>query len=310
MKVNGRSIVLEVDEVGGSGRSWGDGGNVAEQHQRAAPVDQDARLPPLWEVGSTEALVLPKTNQQLGEILGVASHELKTPLTIVKVSLQLTLRQLSRCLRAEPAAPADVIQALHGTWELLQVTERQVDRLSLFLDDLLDLSRMEAGMIQSHFERCDLGAIVSEAVAAQRLIWPDRRIVFDPPADVTAPIVADARRIGQVVTNYLSNALKYSPEDGPVDVWLEVGETEARVCVRDEGPGLPAAEQQRIWERFQRGEGVEPRSGTDGGLGLGLYISRTIVEHHQGEVGLESAPGQGATFWCTLPLACGSEEVG
>jgi signal transduction histidine kinase len=124
------------------------------------------------------------------------------------------------------------------------------------------------------------------------------------------PVYADACRLGQVVTNYLTNALKYSPDDQPVEVWLEVSEIEARVCVRDEGPGLPAAEQERIWKRFQRAEGMEPRSGTDGGLGLGLYISRTIVEQHRGEVGLESAPGQGATFWCTLPLARASEEAG
>jgi signal transduction histidine kinase len=113
-----------------------------------------------------------------------------------------------------------------------------------------------------------------------------------------------------VVTNYLTNALKYSPGDQPVEVWLEVGETEARICVHDEGPGLPEAEQARIWERFQQVEGIKPQSGTDGGLGLGLYISRTIVEQYRGEVGLESAPGQGATFWCMLPLASANEEVG
>jgi signal transduction histidine kinase len=158
-------------------------------------------------------------------------------------------------------------------------------------------------------ECCDLAAIVDEAVAEQRLIWPDRRIVYDPAADLTASVLADEQRIGQVVTNYLTNALKYSPADRPVEVWLEVGEAEARVCVRDEGPGLPAAEQERIWERFQQVEGIKAQSGIDGGLGLGLYITRTIVEHYHGEVGLDSAPGQGATFWCTLPLASTTEEV-
>jgi signal transduction histidine kinase len=117
------------------------------------------------------------------------------------------------------------------------------------------------------------------------------------------PVVADAQRIGQVVTNYLTNALKYSPADRPIEVGLEVDAQQARVWVRDEGPGLPPEDQKHIWDRFYQAEGVAVQSGSGVGLGLGLHISRTIIGQHYGQVGVQSAPGHGSTFWFTLPLA-------
>ena len=112
-----------------------------------------------------------------------------------------------------------------------------------------------------------------------------------------------AARIGQVVANYLTNALKYSSVDKPVTVSLEMEGPVARVSVQDEGPGLPPVEQERIWERFHRVRGVEVQTGSGIGLGLGLYISKTIITWHGGRVGVDSTPGQGSTFWFTLPLA-------
>jgi signal transduction histidine kinase len=115
-----------------------------------------------------------------------------------------------------------------------------------------------------------------------------------------------AGRIGQVATNYLSNALKYSAPDRPVAVSLQVGEGEATVRVRDEGPGLTPEQRAQVWERYQRVAGVaiqDSAQGTGGGLGLGLHISRSIVEQHGGSVGVESTPGRGSTFWFTLPVA-------
>jgi signal transduction histidine kinase len=126
------------------------------------------------------------------------------------------------------------------------------------------------------------------------------------PAGLSVPLVADADRIGQVVTNYLTNALKYSPDACPVTIGLEVLPAQARVWVRDEGPGLPAAEQERIWERFYRANGSAQQDSSQGGLGLGLHISRIIVEQHHGQVGVESAPGRGSTFWFTLPVESGA----
>jgi signal transduction histidine kinase len=152
-------------------------------------------------------------------------------------------------------------------------------------------------------ELVDLAVIVHDAVAAQREAEPDRGIYLEHSAELSVLVSVDAGRIEQVVTNYLTNALKYSPADRPVEVGLEVEPERARVWVRDHGPGLPASEQERIWERFHRAHGVDVQSGAGVGLGLGLFISRMIVERHQGQVGVQSSPHKGATFWFTLPLS-------
>jgi signal transduction histidine kinase len=116
------------------------------------------------------------------------------------------------------------------------------------------------------------------------------------------PVMVDAVRIGQVLTNYLTNALKYAPVDRVICVRLEVTGTVARVSVCDQGPGLTPEQQQRVWERFYQ-VAAPGHQGPDGGLGLGLAIAKAIIEQHHGQVGVESAPGRGATFWFTLPLA-------
>jgi signal transduction histidine kinase len=105
------------------------------------------------------------------------------------------------------------------------------------------------------------------------------------------------------VTNFLTNALKYSPQERPVAVGLRLQDAAARVWVRDQGPGLPTADQAHIWEPFYRAKGITPQSDSGAGLGLGLHISKTLIELHQGQVGVDSAPGQGSTFWFTLPVA-------
>lgn len=123
------------------------------------------------------------------------------------------------------------------------------------------------------------------------------------------PVVADPERLRQVMNNYLSNALKYSEADKPVEVRLEVTSDEVHVSVHDAGPGLSKHEQEHIWERFYRVPGMEVKSGSGVGLGLGLHISRTIVERLGGNVGVQSIPGSGSTFWFTLPRATSHEEV-
>ncbi len=110
------------------------------------------------------------------------------------------------------------------------------------------------------------------------------------------------------MSNYLSNALKYSEADKEVLVSVEQINTQVRVSVRDEGPGLTPAQQQRIWERFYRAPGIEVKSGSGVGLGLGLHISQMIIERLGGQVGIQSEPGKGSTFWFTLPIAEQEEE--
>jgi signal transduction histidine kinase len=115
-------------------------------------------------------------------------------------------------------------------------------------------------------------------------------------------IGGDADRLGQVVNNYLTNALKYSLSDKPVEIAVTTDGATARVTVSDQGAGLALDEQERVWERFYRAKGVHVLSGHGIGLGLGLHICKTIVEQHGGSVGLHSTPGKGSHFWFTIPL--------
>ncbi|MEO7002700.1 MAG: HAMP domain-containing sensor histidine kinase [Ktedonobacterales bacterium] len=172
------------------------------------------------------------------------------------------------------------------------------------MSDLLEVSRIQAGKLEMRPQPCALAAIVRDTVEDERLSHPTRTIQFDMATE-SLPAVVDADRIRQVVTNYLTNALKYAPADQPITVTVardgEQGDL-AWVAVRDQEPGLAAEQQARIWDRFHRTSGIEQQDGSSVGLGLGLYISREIVERHGGHVGVESEVGQGSTFWFTLPL--------
>jgi hypothetical protein len=105
-----------------------------------------------------------------------------------------------------------------------------------------------------------------------------------------------------VVTNYLTNAIRYSSADQPIHIGLSIREDMARVWVRDQGPGLSAEAQKELWQRFHQVKDIPVQSGSGKGLGLGLYICQMLIAQHQGEVGVESTPGEGSTFWFTLPL--------
>lgn len=246
-------------------------------------------------------MALTETNARTDEFLSIASHELRSPLTSLKAALQLGERRLRRIndqelSREELANQIGVVQGLLAT------AEHQIDRQNRLVGDLLDVSRIRANKLDFNLAPCDLADIVRDAVDEQRLSWADRSIALDLPK-ATIPLEADAHRLGQVVTNLLTNALKYSPPDAPVRVNVRVEGAEARVNVQDNGPGLTPAQQTHIWDRFHRVPGIKQQSGSGAGLGLGLHISRTIVERHGGCVGIESTPKKGSTFWFTLPLA-------
>ena len=206
------------------------------------------------------------------------------------------------------AVPAGEDAGLRIAAEQLGRTALQMERMEALVNDLVDVSRIQAGKVELRLEQTDLVPLVRGVVEVQREAEPQRSIRFQRPHDQSVVVYADAGRIEQVVTNFLTNALKYSPAGRPVEVRVEVEPHQARVLVRDFGPGLPLSEQEHIWERFHRAQGVEVQSGTSVGLGLGLYISHMIVERHQGQIGVESTPSQGATFWFTLPLLPSEEE--
>jgi signal transduction histidine kinase len=142
-------------------------------------------------------------------------------------------------------------------------------------------------------------------VEEARLAWPARTLTLEVPAGEVR-VHADADRLGQVIANYLTNALKYSPPARPVAVRVQLEGAVVRVQVRDQGPGLTHEQQRDIWERYRRVPGVAVQDAphpAGGGLGLGLYISRAIIAEHGGAVGVGSRPGEGSTFWFALPVA-------
>jgi PAS domain S-box-containing protein len=263
-------------------------------------VTEQERL--IRESAEAEAreVALHETIRQMDKFLSLVSHELRTPVTSLKTQVQLLLRRPERAARAASDGTAEYAR---GQAELLRRANRQINRLTRLLDDLLDLSRIREGKLELRMEPGDLSVWVQEAVEEEALAHPDRRILFEPAPEGPLPVLADLDRIGQVVTNYLTNALKYSPSDRPVRVRLQRQGAEARVEVQDEGPGIPAEAQAQVWELFQRVPGIEVVSGSGVGLGLGLYLCKSLVERHGGQVGVESAPGQGSCFWFTLPLA-------
>ncbi|HEV2459855.1 MAG TPA: HAMP domain-containing sensor histidine kinase, partial [Ktedonobacterales bacterium] len=290
------------------------------------------------EAARANELALREVNHHMEEFLATAAHDLRNPLMAADGYVQLALMRLEklqteRVEHAEQAASvppaaraqigaeapagarrsrqADPMQALG---ESLRAAADGIQRLSRMVTRLFDVARARSGTLELQLVPCDLAALVREQVAAQRVATPDRTIqlqvsgahdIADRHEGSTVPVLADADRLDQVLANYLSNALKYSAADRPVEMRLEVVDGAARVSVRDQGPGLSPEEQPRIWEPFHRAPGVAVRSGSAGmaaSLGLGLHICKTIVEGHGGQVGVESAVGQGATFWFTIPV--------
>ncbi len=223
------------------------------------------------------------------EFLSVASHELKTPLTPLSLKLDVLAREL--------AAEADLPRAPRWA-RYVESARGQVRRLADLVNDLLDVSRISTGRLQLHLEAVDLAAVVRDVVAQfeQQAAKFGCSLVLQVGQE---PLVGrwDRLRVEQVVGNLLSNAIKYGAGH-PVHLHLEADGGRARLAVRDEGIGIAPEHLGRIFEKFERA--VSERH--YGGLGLGLYVTRTIVEALGGTVAVESQPGQGACFRVELPL--------
>jgi PAS domain S-box-containing protein len=268
-------------------------------------VIERERLQQEWLDAHSSELALRETNRRFDEFISIASHELRTPLAGIKGNIQLALRRLHKLQIAQIEIPEELRSKLKQVEEYLHHAEHRVNVQNRMIGDLLDVSRIQANRLELVMGPCDLLSIVREAVEDQCYSAPGRVIRVSTPEQYQRLLVnGDRDRLGQVIHNYLTNALKYSTEDKPVIVRVEANEAarKARVSVTDEGPGLDLEEQKHVWERFYRVKGIAVLSGSGPGLGLGLHISQTIIQAHQGTTGLDSVSGKGSTFWFELPL--------
>jgi PAS domain S-box-containing protein len=226
------------------------------------------------------------------DFLTIASHELKTPLT----PLSLRLASLER--RLERGEPVDASALRHARQHLL--------RLTTLINDLLDTSRIESGGLALHPQLTQLELLTEHVIRVTESLYGSRhRIHFHAPS-TPLEVRGDPYRLEQVVANLLENALKYSPDGGPIHVSLEQRGELALLSVRDSGIGIPADQQQHLFERYFRARNVSTHS--YGGLGLGLYICHDIVERHGGRIWVESEVGRGSTFYVALPTLPKSSE--
>lgn len=248
---------------------------------------------------TTRELTTREASRQMELFIALAGHEFRTPLTVLQGQLYLAERKLSASMPQGEQTSAPTLTSLR---ESLDSAQRAAGRLGSLVADLLEVTHARTGRLVMHPEWCDLVTLVRNQVADHRQLYPSRRLRLHVEGPRQIYIQADPVRIAQVLTNYLNNACKYSPDSRPIRVDVRVREGAARISVRDQGPGLAPNVQSQIWERFYQAPDFHPQSGCDAGLGLGLYISRLIVEQHGGEVGVESEVGKGATFWCTVPL--------
>jgi PAS domain S-box-containing protein len=221
------------------------------------------------------------------EFIGMASHELKTPITSLKGFINLFQRRIT--------AQGDA-QALH----YLERMNAQLNKLAKLVGDLLDITRMQAGKLSYAEEPFDLDALIQETVENVQAATTTHTLLVETTGPVQ--VSGDRDRIGQVLINLLNNAIKYSPHANKVLVRLSANKQEATVSVQDFGIGIAEAHHNKIFERFYQVNDAGSSSYT--GLGIGLYISREIITRHGGRMWVESSKGQGSTFYFTLPVYC------
>ncbi|MGH2481525.1 MAG: sensor histidine kinase, partial [Ktedonobacteraceae bacterium] len=220
----------------------------------------------------------------------------------LKGTLQLLQRRVQHFSTRTEIPPSEIHAFLANCSERLTGAVRQVDVQTHVINDLLDVSRIATNILQMEREPCDLVSVVRETIADLRLTALSRSLLLAVPEHLTLMVLADRYRIGQVVRNYVTNALRYAPADQPIQIGLSAQEQSARVWVQDRGPGLSKEEQEEVWQRFRQVKGGAAQGGSEKGLGLGLYLCQMLIAAHQGQIGVESTPGEGSTFWFTLPL--------
>ncbi len=260
-------------------------GEYRWQLSRAIPQRDEAGNIQMWVGTSTDIQEIKEQDQQKDYFISLASHELKTPITSIKAYTQLL--QISYGEANDPFLAKS-----------LTVIDKQVLKLTNLISDLLDLSKIKSGSLTLKKENFEVNELIQEVTDDIKHINTNYEIIFSKSAPMT--LYADRERISQVITNFLTNAIKYSPNSLKIEIESHAGNNNLVVAVRDFGIGISEHDQERIFERFYRVEGKDEK--TFPGFGIGLFISKEIIHRHEGKIGVNSETGKGSTFYFSIPF--------
>ncbi|MFI5162472.1 MAG: ATP-binding protein [Sphingobacteriales bacterium] len=258
-------------------------GNYRWHLVRLQPVTNEQGEIQLWVGTATDIHELKNLQQQKDDFISIASHELKTPVTSLKVSLQLLDRN-----KDTPTAP--IVPKLIGQ------ANKSLDRVSILIEDLLNVSKLNQGQLHLNKRQFNVNEVVNDCCQHVRMEGAHSIIT---EGDNQLEAYGDAERIEQVVVNFVNNAIKYAPNSKEIRVRIEKQDGMAKISVGDKGPGIPQDKVPHLFDRYYR---VDSQGMQFSGLGLGLYISSEIIKRHGGRIGVDTEEGKGSTFWFTIPL--------
>ncbi|WP_312913081.1 CHASE domain-containing protein [Stutzerimonas nitrititolerans] len=252
-------------------------------------IQRDAQGQPLRISGTSMDLTEHKRIEQMkNDFVSTVSHELRTPLTSISGALGLI----------NGGALGEVPPAMQ---QMLEIAHRNSQRLGHLINDLLDMEKIAAGKMSFDMHEHSLRQLLEEALASNQAFAAQLGVNCVLREAVDVQIWVDASRLQQVLGNFLSNAIKYTPEGGEVSLHCSVPDaTHVRISVTDQGPGIAAEFRARVFEKFAQADASDSRQ--KGGTGLGLAITKEFIERMGGKVGFDTAEGQGTTFWCELPI--------
>jgi len=224
------------------------------------------------------------------EFISIASHELKTPLTSIKGYIQLLERSIDK---------GDIPTVKNRLYKV----QDHIEKLNILVADLLDISKIESGKLKFNKKYFAIGPLLDNIIEVMQQSHPDFKIV--KTESVCENVFGDEMRIEQVIVNFITNAIKYSPGTHEIQIFSRLCDGEIYIAVKDFGIGMSKEHQQKVFGKFYR---VEETSERFQGLGIGLFICQQIIQRHKGTIGVKSAPGKGSEFYFYLPLNQNKEE--
>lgn len=252
---------------------------------RAIPLLDKEKKIRLWIGSSTDIQDMKNQEQQKDFFISMASHELKTPITSIKGYIQILQTMYAE---SEDSMLVKSLSRVH----------LQIEKLTTLIGDMLDVSKIRSGNLSFQKHVFDINVLIKDVIEEIEMTNPENKIIFITGKEL--PVFGDRERIGQVLINLMTNAIKYSIKRGDIIITSESLQKNVLVSVKDEGIGIDRTYQEKIFERFYRVEGKSEK--TFPGFGIGLYIAAEIIKGHKGNIGVQSEPGNGSVFYFSLPL--------